>query len=207
MPVSYVVVAIDNTTGVAVETASGVVTLVTDLPWVSNPVSGVAVALTIRDWDALAYDARQTILDIAGRAFPIIISDVRASPTSTISLLTRNKTDLVALRALLATGDTILVRPVCSAVEGAYISAGSVTEERVKKTAMKWDDRQAGTDWRRVVTIAAKHVDQPPPKVGGFQDTLLTLSQYVPTTLADLATAFGPGATLLRIAQTQLGTF
>ena len=171
-----------------------------ELPWLTNPITGEGVDATIADWPELSYPGRQTIVDVSGRSAPLVISDVRGTPTSELVVLTRTRDQLVRLRHLLHTGDVVQVRPVCGAVEAAYLAVGEVTETRYRPAG-----DGAGSDWRRLVTLAAQAVDQPTPRIPAVGDTLADLAAYVPTTLADLATAFGEDATLLTIAQTHVG--
>jgi hypothetical protein len=197
-PVTYVFVK-SFTNGTTGETLSAPVTLTTELPWISHPITGVGVAATITDWDELSYAARQTIIPVAGRARPIAISDRRLAPSSDITMLTKTRSDLLALRGLLALGDVLLIRPTCDAVEGDYVAISDVTEKRVKANG-----DGAGTDWRRLVTMNAQAVDIPDTSIPAIGDTLADLAAYAPTTLADLADAFGINATLLTIAEANL---
>lgn len=185
--------------GSTVETVSNVVELTTDLPWISHPITGVGVQATITEWTDLTYAARQTIVAVAGRARPIAISDVRLAPSSDLTLLTKTRDALTELRGLLALGDVLLIRPACDAVEGDYLAIGDVTETRVNPTG-----DGAGSDWRRLIKLEAQAVDIPDTAIPAIGDTLADLAAYVPTTLADLATAFGANATLLTIAQTDV---
>lgn len=196
--VTYVFVKsyVDGTTG---ETVSAPVELTTALPWISHPITGEGVTATITEWTELAYAARRTVIAVAGRSRPIAISDRRLAPTSQLTMLTKTRSDLLALRSLLALGDVLLVRPVCDAVEGDYLSIGDVTETRAKPTG-----DGAGSDWRRLITMDAQSVDIPDTSIPAVGDTLADLNAYVPTTLADLATAFGTGSTVLTIAETNL---
>lgn len=186
----------DGTTG---ETVSAPVVLTTARPWISHPITGVGVTATITEWSELAYAARRNVIAVAGRSRPIAISDRRLAPTSQVTMLTKTRSDLLALRTLLGLGDVLLVRPVCDAVEGDYLSIGDVTEARVKPTG-----DGAGSDWRRLVSMDAQAVDIPDTSIPAVGDTLADLNAYVPTTLADIATAFGANATLLTIAQTNV---
>ena len=196
--VTYVFVKryVDGTTG---ETISDPVELTTALPWISHPITGVGVSATITDWSELDYAARQTIVAVAGRARPIALSDRRLAPSSEITMLTKTRSDLLALRGLLALGDVLLVRPVCDAVEGDYLAIGDVTETRVKPNG-----EGAGMDWRRLVTMNVQAVDIPDTGIPAIGDTLADLHAYAPTTLTALSDAFGPNATLLTIAETNL---
>ena len=186
----------DGTTG---ETYSDPIELTTALPWISHPITGVGVSATITDWSELSYAARQNVIAVAGRSRPIAISDKRLAPSSELTMLTKTRSDLLALRALLTLGDVLLVRPVCDAVEGDHLSIGDVTETRVKPTG-----DGAGNDWRRLVSMSVQAVDLPDTSIPAIGDTLADLAAYVTTTLTALSDAFGPGATLLTIAETNL---
>jgi len=190
--------------GTVTETTVGPVFLTAGLPWISHPITGQGVAVTIAEWPEYEYAARQTVVPVAGRPTPIVVSDVRLAATSELTVLTRTRDELLALRELLASGDVLQVRPVCDAVEPDYIAVGDVVEARVKPSGRSSDPRPAGQDWRRRVTMAVQAVEQPAPTIAAVSDTLADLNTYAPTTLADLSTTFGPGATLLTIAQTPL---
>lgn len=180
------------------------VTMSTDLPWITHPITSAGVSLTITDWPEFTYTARQTVVPVAGRATPIVVSDVRTAPSSTMVVLTRTADQLKALRQLLATGDVLQARAVCGAVEDDYLSIGDVVETRLKPSGKSTDPVQAGSDWRRLVTLNVQSVDRPATAIPVVGDTLADLATYVPTTLGDLAVAFGADATLLTIAQTPL---
>lgn len=192
----YVKTYVDGTTS---ETYSDPIELTTALPWISHPITGVGVSGTITEWSELAYAARQTVIPVAGRSRPIAISDKRLAPTSELTMLTKTRSDLLAMRDLLSLGDVLLVRPVCDAVEGDYLSIGDVVEQRVKPTG-----EGAGSDWRRLVSMNVQAVDIPDTAIPAIGDTLTDLAAYVTTTLADLSAAFGAGGTLLTIAETNL---
>lgn len=192
----YVKTYVDGTSS---ETYSDPIELTTALPWISHPITGVGVSATITEWSELAYAARQTVIPVAGRSRPIAISDKRLAPTSELTMLTKSRSDLLAMRSLLSLGDVLLVRPVCDAVEGDYLSIGDVVEQRVKPTG-----EGAGNDWRRLVSMNVQAVDIPDTAIPAIGDTLADLAAYVPTTLEALSAAFGAGATLLTIAETNL---
>lgn len=187
--------------GTTAETLSETVRMTTALPWISHPITGQGVTATITDWPELTYSARQNVVAVAGRSRPIVISDRRIAASSELVILTKTRAALLDLRALLASGDPLLVRPVCDAVEGDYLAIGDVSEARVKPKG-----EGAGSDWRRLVSMDAQVVDAPDTSIPAIGDTLASLAAYVPTTLAALADAFGPGATLLTIAETSLAT-
>lgn len=203
VPVHYLFV-ITFATGTTEQTQSNTVTITTALPWVSNPITGQGVAVTIQGWAELTRVARQTVVPVAGRPAPIIVSDVRQAPASTLTLLTLTRDQLGALRQLLATGDVLQVRAVCGAVEGAYVAVGDVTEARVKPDSRKLDPRPAGSDWRRLVALACQEVDRPAPAIPAAGDTLADLAVYVRTTLEDIYLTWPEPQTLLDIARTSL---
>lgn len=197
-PVTYVLIK-RYTNGTQVEYLSNAVTLTTALPWISHPITGLGVAATITEWPELTYAGRQTIVAVAGRSRPIVISDRRIAASSELVMLTKTRDALLDLRALLATGDPLLVRPICDAVEGDYLAIGDVSEARVKPNG-----EGAGSDWRRLVSMDVQAVDAPDTAIPAVGDTLQDLADYAPGTLAELADAFGAGATLLTIAETNV---
>lgn len=182
--------------GTVYELASNTLTIETRLPWLTNPISGEGVTLTIAEWTETTRAGRTGVLAISGRAAPVVVADVRATPTSDLVVVATSRADLRALRDLLASGEVILVRAPCEAVETSYQVIGDVTETRL--------DPADGSSWRRKITLACQEVEAPDLAVEALGDTLQDLADFVPTTLADLAAAFGPSATLLTIAQTNL---
>lgn len=204
VPVQYVLVEQDAATETETETVSNQVTLLSSAPWITNPITGEGVEITIETWPELTYAARQTLVDVSGRPAPIVVSDVRSAAASGMTLLTRTREQLYALRDVLASGDVLQVRPVCGAVETEYIAVGTVTESRYREKSGLHATLPAGSDWRRRVALDVQIVEQPFPQIPAVGDTLADLAAYVPTTLADLAEAFGPDATLLTIAATDL---
>lgn len=204
VPVDYALIQTGSTGTVTGSGTPAPVTLMVASPWLTNPVTGSGVALTIQDWDELSFRARQTIVDVAGRAAPVVVSDVRSLPSSTLVVLTRTRADLSALRDLLNLGDVIHVRAICGAVENAYLAVGDVSETRITARSLKTDPRQAGSDWRRSVNLTVQEVEAPALTIAPIADTLADLNAYVPTTLQDIATTWPAPDTLLTIAQTNL---
>lgn len=195
VPVSYELVQTlgDGTTVVV---ASNTVQLYAALSWLSNPITGEGAPVTIATWPDLTYSARQSVLDVAGRVSPVVVSDLRTSASSELVVFTQTRAVLMMLRELLSSGDIILLRPVCDAVEGDYFAVGDVTETRM--------DPSDGSSWRRLVTLDLQAVDQPSPAIPAIGDTLADLHAFIPGTLADLHEAFPDPDTLLTIARTRL---
>lgn len=200
---TYVAVEV-QANGTVTETTSQPVVLVAELPWLTNPITGDGVSVTIVDWPELAYASRQSVLDVAGRVAPVVVSDLRVSATSEMVVFTETRAQLMALRLLLAPGEIVLARAVCDAVENAYLAIGDVTESRYRPTSRNDDPNPAGSDWRRLVTLACTAVDQPSPALPAVGDVLQDLADFVPTTLADIAATWPPPNTLLSIAQATL---
>lgn len=195
VPVSYELTWTlgDGTTTVV---TSNTVQLSASMSWLSNPITGEGAPVTIATWPELTYSARQSVLDVAGRVSPVVVSDLRTSASSEMVVFTPTRAVLMMLRQLLATGDIILLRPVCDAVEGDYFAVGEVTEARL--------DPSDGSSWRRLVTLELQVVDQPSPAIPAIGDTLLDLHNFVPGTLEDIHAAFPDPDTLLTIARTRL---
>lgn len=209
VPVQYRVDQTDGGTGTVTSQTSNVVTLTAPGPWLSLPITGDAVQLTIVDWPEKSYKARQSLIAVAGRATPIAVSDKRIAAESTMVVLTRTRDDLMALRSLLEAGVVIQVRPVCGAVEAEYVAIGDVSETRYKPSSRATDGgTPAGSDWRRLVTMQCQVVDEPARTIPAVGDTLADLHAYVGGDTATLSTLhfsdFPSPATLLTIAQTAL---
>lgn len=209
VPVEYRIDQTDTSTGVVMSYPSNVVTLIADGPWLTLPITGEAVQLTIVDWPEKQYAFRGSVIGVAGRVTPIVVSDKRLAASSTLTVLTRTREELMALRDILATGDVIQIRPVCGAVEAEYVAVLDVNEQRFKPNSNPINGGiQAGSDWRRLVVMPVQVVDEPPRTIPAIGDTLADLHTYAGgpgSTLEGLATAtFPEPATLLTIAQTAL---
>lgn len=167
-----------------------------DAPWLSDPITGRAARVTVVDWPELTRPSRSSIIAVAGRAAPVVVSRVRGTPSGDrITLRTGTADELAAVRAVLATGAPLLLRVPAAAVEGAWIAVGDVVERRVGDT---------GDDWRRWIALEdvtiVDPVDETIPAAG---DTLDDLTAAVPGTLADIAAQWSAG-TLADIAATYL---
>jgi hypothetical protein len=190
-----------------------VVTTTASLPEISDPLTGAGIRATIVDWVTLTAPARQSVLDIPGARYPLVIADVRGAPGSQLVALTRTRGDLEALRAVLATGNTILVRGTCEGIEDTFAHAGDISETRVNPASGPGAVRPAGGDWRRLVTIALQHTGQPWPGIPAWGDTLAGLHAWATTggttTLgavdARLTQSAGGQATLTDLAATYVG--
>lgn len=206
--VVYRLEQVDATTGDVTEETSFPVTLTARGPWLSLPITGEGVQLTIVDWPEKSFAFRGSVIGVSGRTAPIVVGDKRLAASSTMTVLTRTKEQLFALRDLLASGDVIQVRPVCGAVEAEYVSVLDVTETRYKPSSRTTDGGvPAGSDWRRLVVMPVQVVDEPPRSIRALGDDLADLHAYAggaTSTLNTLATATFPGGTLLTIAQTDL---
>lgn len=185
--------------GTVTEDTAGPLVLTSDSSWLSHPITGQGLPVTIVTWTEWVYAARQSIVQVSGRAAPVVVSDKRLRPTSELELFTATREDLMTLRELLATGDILQMRPVCDAVEPDFLAIGDVTETRYVEAGPG-----TGSDWRRITTLACQAVDQPAPAIPAIGDTLENLANYVPGTLADFPSTFGEDGTLLTIATTPL---
>lgn len=194
-PVYYVAtVTLDDGT-ILQATSTPALTLIVELPWLSEPITGNAVAVTVKEWPVLESDTPASVIVVDGRADPVVVSSVATLPGSNTVLRTSSLTDLRALRALVGSGDPLLLRATCVGVEDAYLTVGKRAERRVTNN---------GADERRNVDLDVQHLAIPAPDVPAVGDTLEDLADAYPSpdTLADLDTDY---PTLLDLARTYLG--
>jgi hypothetical protein len=161
-----------------------------DACWVSDPVTGLAMAIEIQAWDAREWDERQAVLAVVGRADPVVISDVNLWPNGTITFLTRTRARLAELMAILRASNIIQLRPDTGcAIQAMYAAVGKITENRVSSQC---------EDWRRTIDVEIQEVSPVPYTLKPSSATLGDLSDAFPGTLADLNVRFG---TLLQMAE------
>ncbi|GAA0641273.1 hypothetical protein GCM10009548_01820 [Streptomyces malaysiensis subsp. malaysiensis] len=154
------------TTGASISYLSDPLTLageVTDawLTDVSLPARSVAatVGTPLPDWQR---SARQGVYNVRGRQAPIVISDVRASRTGTLTLVTESEEERDALWWVLETGNTLLIKwPLTFTEPDMYVQVADVTEAHITAVAEHSD---------RTWTLALTEVDRPLGGIIGSPD-------------------------------------
>lgn len=176
------------------------VTVVVDggFPVLSDPYRGQSVLVTVLETErAVKHAARATLVDVEGRADPVVIWDVeQAGRTPEVKLMTRTASDAYAVETMCATGNPLLLRAPCPSVVGGWLqrvgdrvhrpfAPSSRTEVRVHELA---DVLELPGTWR--------------PGARPTGDTLADLDAAVGhTTLAAIAARWDM---LLAIASTDL---
>ncbi|WP_329168299.1 hypothetical protein OG709_29880 [Streptomyces sp. NBC_01267] len=108
------------------------------------------------DWTR---SARQGVNQVRGRARPIVISDVRASRTGTLTLVTETRDEVNTLWWLLDTGNTLLLQwPTAWGEADVYVQVGDVAETHVADYAPYQD---------RTWSIPLTEVDRPSGGITG----------------------------------------
>jgi hypothetical protein len=171
-------------------------TLSVDVPWLSEPISGRALPVTVLSWPELEHDTPASVIRVAGRAAPVVVLDIASSAESEVTLRTSSLTDLRELRDLAGRGEALLLRATCQGVEDGYLAVLGRTERRVTNS---------GEDERRNVALTVQHVDLPAPDVAALGDTLADLAEAYPSPPANLTTLGGAYPTLLDLARDNLG--
>lgn len=193
-PVFYVLEVL-RTDGTRTEYAAGPVQLDATRPILSNPVTGELVELAaVEQWPELSYDGRAQVIPVVGRRDPVVVSDSSTFPTSQPVLRVDDVATRTSVRALLETGQVVLLRAPEVDVEDAYLLPTTYNEQRLTNSA---------TDVRRRYALAAAHVSAPGLGYPSPGDDLADLNAAVPTTLADVAATF---PSLLAIASADLGS-
>lgn len=124
--------------------------------FVSDADTGRTIPIEILEWTELDRAARRSVLEVVGRADPIVLSDVHTWPKSSLVFLTRTRSALMSLRSILLEGArVILVRTMeGSSLEAAYLHVGDVKEQRIYEAD--------GAAWERSVEVDAQQVLPPP---------------------------------------------
>jgi len=193
-PVFYVL-EVTRTDGTVVERTGGPVTIAADHPIVSDPITGSAVVLgAVEQWPELTRDSRGSTIAVAGRPDPVVITGPIAFPSSSPILRTDTWGDLLALRALLATGQVLQIRAPETGVEDAYLGVSKHVEARITNRA---------DDLRRRHSLESQHVAMPQPDRPAVADTLQDIADAFPAplTLTDISVTY---PTLLALAAADL---
>jgi hypothetical protein len=112
------------------------------------------MAIEVQEWTERKTSVRRSVLEVSNRADPIVLSDVPLMPSGTWNLLTRTKSDLDELYAILGASRLVLLRTQpLSSLRTVYAAVGDWTEERVYPTD--------GTAWERYMNVTIQEVLPP----------------------------------------------
>ncbi len=132
--------------------------------WLTHPTSpGLSMLLPVTGIGAQTRAGRTGVLQILGSPLPVAISDVRVLTGGSLTAQTTTAVDAANLRALLADGSTLLMRPPgsWSAPPWQYVVFGDVTE--VNASGVGPD---ADIVWTMPYTVVAAPVGQSLGAVG-----------------------------------------
>lgn len=131
--------------------------------WLTHPVRpALSMLLAVTGFGAQGYDGRNGILQILGSNLPVSISDARVTSDGTMTATTTTIADTRALRALLADGATLLMRPPGSWSEPwQYITVGKATETPAAGVGPNQD-----RDWSIPYNVVAAPAGQSQGAVG-----------------------------------------
>jgi hypothetical protein len=145
--------------------------------YLSNPATGAVLRVTLASWPDRARAARRALLSVLGRADPVALSDVHATPAGRWTLYTTSDADTVALVALLTAGAIVVLRTQPgSSIVSCTASVGDVTETRYSAF---------GGDQRRWVKVEIQEIEPLPATALPLPATLGGLAD-LGATLADL---------------------
>jgi hypothetical protein len=191
-PVMYYAEWIYIPTSTVVRDNSGFVTVLADRPLLSEPISGELAQVTIVVWPERSRTARASVLAVARRSNPIVISDLMGPASSSPVLRTDDVEQREALRLILESGLAVQLRATCVGVDDAYLAVQSWTMRRRSNNAL---------DPVRFHDLTVIEIDQPNPQLEAIGDTLADLHAAEPGNLGDIADRW---STLLEIAQEDL---
>ena len=146
-----------------------------------NPLSWVPVHVV--SFPQLKSDTRRSVINVAGRKDPVVVSDVRSMPSGTLTLATTDSGVRRDLSQLLETSSIIAFSPgdpTYGFEDIWYLSVGSVSENRLTTI---------GSEQARTFTLEVQRVLPPPADFIG--PALLTWQQVY-----DAGTSWTTGVTL-----------
>lgn len=177
-PVTYRLTVVYTTSTVTATSAP--VTITATGCYLTDPATGTTVAVQLVSWPERTREPRQATLDIAGRADPVVLSDVHATPAGTWRLATDTDTQTAALLGVLtARALAVLRTQPGSSIPAVTATVGTITETR---------RGSKGGDQRRWVDVDMQEIAPLPATALPIAATLGGLAVYQGTdTLAKLA--------------------
>lgn len=162
--------------------------------WLTHPSRpSLSMLLAVNDIAAQTRSGRNGILQILGSPLGVALTDVRVNTGSSMTALTMTKPDTAALKALLADGSVLLMRPPGAwSTPWQYIALGDVTD--VTPGPGPIADRQ----WTLPYTVVASPVGGAMGSVGStYADAKAAYATYAALklgepTYADLKAKAGP---------------
>jgi endonuclease/exonuclease/phosphatase family metal-dependent hydrolase len=186
-PVTY---SVELSTGETVSAASA--QIAAPLPLLTHPVTGRSAPVIIQAWPDRNTETPSSLVKVAGRRSPVVLSDVEALGTSSPVLMTRTRAVERILEELVATGDVLHLRTLYPQLPDAFLAITARQSSRVLE--FKGDSPE------RLNTLSAQEIGAEDMREAGRGDTLADIAGAMPgATLADLSALF-PGGTLLDIA-------
>jgi hypothetical protein len=163
--------------------------------WLTHPTSpSLSMLLPVTEIGAQTRAGRTGILQILGSPLPIAISDVRVLAGASLTAHTTTDADADALRALLADGSTLLMRPPGSwSTPWQYVAFGDVAEVNASGIGPDVD-----TTWTMPYTVVAPPAGQSLGAVGStWADAIAAYATWADeisgeATWADLIAHPGP---------------
>lgn len=162
--------------------------------WLTHPTQpALSMLLPVTDIGAQTRSGRNGILQIMGSPLPVAVTDVRVTTGASLTALTTTTADTAALRALLADGSPLLMRPPGSwSTPNQYVVFGDVTEQTPGPGPI------ADRAWTMPYTVVAAPVGQSAGVVGStWNDAVTVYATWTDlisgeTTWTDLITHVGP---------------
>jgi hypothetical protein len=128
---------------------------------VSDPISLVQQAATLQIYRPFSTAARQSVNNIIGQKYPIVLSGYRQAPTGTIALITHTLAQADTMRAILDTGRTVIFRvppEARSEAPAAALAIGGVSEEPVIFTDIERPERKWTLEFTEIAMPTAQEL-------------------------------------------------
>lgn len=148
----------------------------------AKPVArpGDAVAVRISAWAQFDHEPREHVSYVVGRPDPVIESDVRSLPTSTLTLTAWTSAELAGVMRAFSTG-VVLMQPPRGMREQVYASVGPIKQDQLGVASEGlWQVTLGLRHVARPATAGAKllvpgmaYTDNPDLSAGTYLDNLL----------------------------------
>lgn len=179
IPVTYQMTVVYPTSTVTVTSTAVTITGTTGC-YLTNPASGITLQTEIQSWPDRTRQPRQAVLDVLGRADPVVLSDVHRIPSGTWVLVSRTDSYTASLIALLTAQALVILRTQAgSSIPNVSAAVGQIAEHRYSNV---------GGDQRRLIDVDLQEIAPLPATALPLNATLGGLAVYQGiTTLSQMA--------------------
>ncbi|WP_194896309.1 hypothetical protein [Catenulispora pinisilvae] len=99
--------------------------------WLSSLATTETMPVTVQAWDSVEFEARQSVVSVAGRPDPVVVFDSHLWPTTSITLRTADRDHRDQLERILKTGSILLRTQGASSLDTVYLAVGNFARARM----------------------------------------------------------------------------